>query len=102
MVGLRVGDDEGVEPLDARLGKPAQDRTVGRSGVDQDRHAVLLEQGGVALADVQERDHELAARRRRHGAYARRAGDQREDRDERRDGDDVAAARPRAAATAGR
>ena len=46
--------------LDARLGEPAQDRAVRRPGVDEHGRAVRLEQRRVALADVEERHHELA------------------------------------------
>ena len=65
MVGLGVGEHEQVEPADARLVQPPQDRPVRRAGVDQHRGAVALQQRRVALPDVHERDDELAARGRR-------------------------------------
>ena len=71
MVGLCVRQHEQVEPLDAGLGQPAQDRPAGRTGVDEHRDAVALEQHRVPLADVEEGDDELAGRRRR-GPHAER------------------------------
>ena len=60
VVGLRVREHQRVEPLDAGLLEPLQDRPVGRAGVHQHRGAVELDQRRVALPDVQEREHELA------------------------------------------
>ena len=60
VVRLGVGDQQRVEPLHPGLGEPAQDRAAGRPGVDEQRAAVALEQRRVALADVEERDDQLA------------------------------------------
>ena len=76
VVRLRVGEQQRVEPLHPRLGEPAQDRAAGRPGVDQQRGAVALQQRRVALADVEERDDELA-RARRRGAAVRGGEDER-------------------------
>ena len=71
-----MGEQERVEPLDARLAQPPQDRAAGRAGVDEDRGAAVLEQRRVALADVEERDDELAraAAGERPGGRARQRG----------------------------
>ena len=98
VVGLRVGEDQHVEAADAGAAQPREDRAVGRPGVDEDRGAAVLHQRRVALADVEERDHELARGRRRRTAA--RVGDADADPGERQreHGDDPpAAARGRAA-----
>ena len=84
VVALRMRDHQSVEPLHARLGQPPQDRPAGRAGVDQNGDAVLLQQRRIALADIEEGDHELAARRRRHAVAAGRG---RQDQHEHGDGD---------------
>ena len=68
VVGLGVGDDEHVQAPDAGLLEPAQDRPAGRPGVEEHRRRASLQQRRVALADVQERDDELAGRASRAAA----------------------------------
>jgi len=70
VVGLRVGDDERVEPADPGAAELRRDAVARGSRVDQDRVAAGLEQRGVALADVERGDAEVALGRR--GERARR------------------------------
>ncbi len=50
VVRLRVGDDEGVEVLDARAAQLGDDRRSRRAGVDQDGVAAGLQERRVAVA----------------------------------------------------
>src|SRR6185436_14254991 len=68
---LGVREDEGVEPPHARLSEAAEDRAARRAGVEQDRRAAVLQQRRVALADVEERDDEVARLRRAGRAEGR-------------------------------
>ena len=68
--------DEQVEPAHAGLAQALEDRAVGRAGVDEDGGAAVLDERRVALADVEERDREVARRLRR----ARRERDARRSR----------------------
>ena len=87
-------DHERVEASHAGLRQPPQDRAAGRPGVDQHGDAVRLEQRRVALTDVEERDHELAAGGWLDGpAVERRDEGERRRRHRHEDGDGTTTAR---------
>ena len=77
VVARLVGGDHEVQPPHARRAELAVDARLGRAAVEQRGGAVaVLDERGVALADVEEPHGQVAGRRRR--AEPRR-GDERED-----------------------
>ena len=72
MVLFGVRQEQRVETLDVRFLQPLQDRAVGRAGVHEHGGRAKLEQGRIALADVEEGDDELAGLGRRVSARAQR------------------------------
>ena len=89
VVELGVREHQGIEPADALLAQPEVDSPLRRSGVDQHRGAVALHQRRVPLADVEERDHQLAGPRREPISPRPHHGEQRDERGrpgDRRDG----------------
>ena len=78
VVGLRMRDDEEVEPARALAAHQGRDVVAGRAGVDEHGAAAGLDERRVALADVEEGD---AQRRRRSCPVMRRrdGGEQRGD-----------------------
>ena len=97
VVGLWMGDDERVEPADARDLELAGDAGAGGPGVDEDRVAAGLQQRRVALADVQRGHAEGAVGRRRERARREQRGAER-----RGDGDQDGGGEQGAAAAAAR
>jgi hypothetical protein len=59
VVGVRMGGDDEIDGVDVKSREQCSD--PGRAGVDDRRVAALLDDGGVALADVEEVDFELLA-----------------------------------------
>lgn len=64
MIGLRVGDDEGVERRDPGVAQLGDDRRSRRAGVDQDRVAAGLQERRVAVATYLLRGLEASSARR--------------------------------------
>jgi hypothetical protein len=60
VVGVRVAGDDEIDGVDVRSREVCPDS--GRAGVDDRRVATFLDDGGVALADVEEVDFEMLGR----------------------------------------
>jgi hypothetical protein len=65
VVGLGVGEHQHVQALDPGVREPPHDRPTRRTGVEQHRDPVALEQDRVPLAHIEERDEQLAGPQRR-------------------------------------
>lgn len=79
VVGVRVGDEHTVEATHAAASQRVQQRVAGRPAVHEPPRAVRpLDEGGVALADGEEGDGEVAGPL----AQAEREPDDREQRDD--------------------
>ena len=93
VIGLRVRDHEQVDPTHSGRAQALGQGRARRSRVDEDGGAAVLDQGRVALADIEERDDDIV-RIGRVGHALLRAGRGAQPRDGDRHGDHRGPARP--------